>query len=129
MTACYGAAFSGCDDALASAVHRLYRRSDITPDSRENQTMRRISTKWKIAIASVCVASAAMWTGCESQSVDNEQTAPEAENNTGEPADVDIDAPAFDLEINRKEDSAEVDIDVPDEKTSDEIDVDVNSPE
>jgi hypothetical protein len=91
--------------------------------------MRRISTKWKIVIASTCVASAALLTGCESQSVDNEQTAPETENSTGEPADVDIDAPGFNLEIDKDKDSAKVEIDAPENQSSDAVDVDINSPE
>lgn len=83
----------------------------------------------KIWIASLCASSAVLLTGCTSQSTGNEGTAPEAENSTDEPADVDIDVPGLNLEITKEKDSASIDIDVPDEKKSDAVDIDVNSPE
>ena len=91
--------------------------------------MRRINTKWKIVIASICVGSAALLAGCTSQSTGNESTTPETENNTGEPADVKIDTPGLDVEINSERDSAKVDIDVPEDQGSQHVDIDVSSPE
>lgn len=91
--------------------------------------MKPFSTIWKTIIASMFVASAVLVAGCDSQSDGNGQTTPEVENSTGEPADVTIDTPGLNIQINKEKDSAEVDVDVPDDQSSKKVDIDVNSPE
>lgn len=91
--------------------------------------MRRFNTTWTTVIAAMFMSSTVMLTGCDSQSASDEQTIPETENSTGEPADVEIDTPGLNLEINKKNDSAEIDLDVPDGQKSNDVDIDVNSPE